>query len=314
MSAEVLFATGGLRVRESPRGPIVGFVWVESAGNGQLQRWVLKKTLGAGTASVPSYVFEPWVGAEGLPSCGGLPSWSEAVGRRMVGGNEWGQHPNEDGLWPQEGGIYVVAQSSQMLPQLTSGGPVFYPPAPIYPRHEVAESLRAAHHPERGPGGIVAGPGAAIARTIGGRPRGPTRPIAGKPIGGRPHRLDKLTTKRETPQIVVPLAWIHQWEEGEPEVGALQPGSGICGGFTEDAKGETYFEGQEMFLLEPAYLRAGTAGMVSRWSEKAAGGVSSPDELRSLIEKSWKVGCHYEVTGCNYYQGDGESPPPVAFR
>ncbi len=288
MSAEQLFRTGGLRVFDKPSsegGTLLGFVWVENTLAGQLQRWVLRELMTSAGTSV--YVFENWVGA---PS--NLGAWEQYVQIQLPANCEWGLS-YRDGLWPTGGGYYVVAQSTRVLPILQPSGLVIDVPEPTYPRRNAVETRGAAYSNSARPP-LTTSAGGALPPQRRGRMNGP--PLIGAP------------PVKPTPQTGVPLLEIHQ-RVGE---GLFQP-RGIGGGTFFAEKEEVFFEGKELFLLFSGYEAASAEGTVARWRATPTPEIQEFVDLLKHVETVWTEGQRCEVTGCNYYVGNGETAPPAWF-
>jgi hypothetical protein len=288
MSAEALFKTGGVCVLDKPRsagGVMIGCVWVESTTTGQLQRWVLHELMiptGAQT-----YVFESWPGAP--PT---LDAWEASVRVQVPATRTWGL-TYADGLWPTDGGYYVVAQSTHVLPSLQTGGLVIDVPEPTYPRKDAVETHGPAYHAQRGPHDLASAPRADASHRSG-RPRGP------ETLGTPPHK--------PIPQTGVPFFEIRQSDTN----GVLQP-IGIGGGLLGASEKSAFSDGKELFLLFSGYGQAGNEGRVTRWQVEANPEIQDFASLLASVETKWETGQRCEVTGCNYYVGAGDAPPPAWF-
>lgn len=293
MEAKALFSNGGFRVRDGEK--TVGFVWVEPAPNdGQIQRWLLTSVLDPTSGGSASFLFERW-GKDMT-----LEDWKTAV-RKQVPHDQpndaWGSDPTRDGLWPRATAKYIVAQSSVVRPRVANKALFFPQMEPAYPRRDAVAAINArlpvAEDPRRPAAEAQA---ASAAGTGSAAPPGPPeKTYGGSGDGG---------------QIVIPLIEHRQWPS------ASQPSAEIVGmssGTVYTSGGETYYEGEEVFLLMPTYRSIGSIDLASRWEkpETTLPQAGSHTQAQTYIQQQWTEGCRYEVTGCNYYQG--EEPPAIEF-
>ena len=269
MSASYLLINGGIKVFKKGTHELIGFAYTEELPqkNGQIQRWLLRQVPG-------EYDFKPWNDA---PES--LAEW-KAMAAKEPPEAFWGVQPALNGIWAS-GAFYIMAQSTVVhytngmdtsaLDQIT----------PKYPYVPGALNMVAPGRPAR-----------PIDASAGSTPTPAPKP----PRPG----FDLAAAPRPSGQLVVGDKVLYQ-----PHF------VGYCFGHTDVEKlAETMssFTADEYWVLGFKYQPAGVAA-VTTVKDPGDGDekFSSLAKFKEFVMTKFGTTFSYEVTGCNYYQG--EDPP-----
>jgi hypothetical protein len=278
MHAPYLLIHGGIRVYRKGENELLGFAYAQElpGGDGQIQRWLLRDAPG-------EYEFKPW---DNGPQ--DLEQWLAMVAKEPPLAL-WGMNPTLDGIWAS-GAFYIMAQSTVVHYTEGMDTSTLALIEPKYPFVPDSFTVSAGERAQRSPGTK------AIAGST--STRAP-RPPAG-PSHGVPH--DKAGPLRRDRQLVV----------GDKVIVQSDP-AGYCFGHTdieELAKTKSQFTADEYWLLKTGYQSAGVEDVttVIRDPVQAEEQFESLALFKTFVKDNFGTTySSYEVTGCNYYQG--EDPP-----